>query len=128
MLMNQRQSHSKNDLLVRYSYFLYDDSLLCTADASNGFAGDFLAFLFTSPTQQTKRTECCVLGTPTTQQSRYRTLSTSAVLTTGATSSTTTAGLISHIMMDFSYPEGYSTYAHTELYEVKVNGNEIHKY
>ena len=44
MLMNQRQPHSKNDLLVRYSYFLYDDSLLCTADVSNGFAGRFLGF------------------------------------------------------------------------------------
>ena len=54
--------------------------------------------LYTSPTQQTKRTECCVLGTPTTPGSRYLTLSTSPVLTTGDTSSTITTGLILRIL------------------------------
>ena len=54
--------------------------------------------LSTSPTQQTKRTECCVLGTPTTPKPRYLILSTSAVLTTRDTSSTTTTGLILRIL------------------------------
>ena len=56
------------------------------------------ASLSTSPTQQTKRTECCVLGTPTTPEPRYLILSTSLVLTTGDTSSTTTSGLILRIL------------------------------
>ena len=55
-------------------------------------------FLCTSPTQQIKRTECYVLGTPSTQGSQYLTLSTSPVLTTGDTSSTTTTGLTNHIL------------------------------
>ena len=55
-------------------------------------------FLSTSPTQQTKWTECCVLGTPTTPEPRYLILSTSPVLTTGDTSSTTTTGLILRIL------------------------------
>ena len=54
--------------------------------------------LCTSPTQQTKRTECCVLGTPTTPEPRYLILPTSPVLTTGDTSSTTTTGLILRIL------------------------------
>ena len=51
-----------------------------------------------SPTQQINRTECCVLGTPTTPQPPYLTLSTSPVLTTGDTSSTTTTGLTGRIL------------------------------
>ena len=54
--------------------------------------------LSTSPTQPTKRTECCVLGAPTTQDAQYPILSTSPVLTTGDTSSTTTTGLIPRIL------------------------------
>ena len=52
----------------------------------------------TSPTQQTRRTGCCVLGTSSTPQPQYLTLSTSPVLTTGDTSSTTTTGLILRIL------------------------------
>ena len=59
---------------------------------------DFSAIQFTSPTQQTKRTECCALGTPSTQEPRYLILSTSPVLTTGDTSSTTTTGLTGRIL------------------------------
>ena len=55
-------------------------------------------FLCTSRKQQTKRTECCVLRTPTTAEPRYLILSTSPVLSTGDTSSTTTTGLILHIL------------------------------
>ena len=58
---------------------------------------DSLVTPSTSPTQQTKRTECCVLGTPTTPEPRYLILSTSPVLTTGDTSSTTTTELILRI-------------------------------
>ena len=54
--------------------------------------------LSTSPTQQTKRTESCVLGTPTTREPRYLILSTSPVLTTGDTSSTTTTELVLRIL------------------------------
>ena len=61
---------------------------------------DFSAIPFTSPTQQTKRTECCALGTPSTQEPRYLILSTSPVLTTGDTSSTTTTGLVLLILRD----------------------------
>ena len=61
---------------------------------------DFSAILFTSPTQQTKRTECCVLGTPATPELRYLILSTSPVLTTGDTSSTTTTELTLPIPRD----------------------------
>ena len=59
---------------------------------------DFSAIQFTSPTQQTKRTECCALGTPATPEPRYLILSTSPVLTTGDTSSITTAELIFRIL------------------------------
>ena len=51
-----------------------------------------------SLTLLTKRTECCVLGTPTTPEPRYLILSTSRVLTTGDTSSTTTTELILSIL------------------------------
>ena len=54
--------------------------------------------LSTSPTQQTKMTECCVLGTPSTPEPRYLILSKSPVLTTGDTSSTTTTELILRIL------------------------------
>ena len=56
--------------------------------------------LCTSPTQQTKRTECCVIGTPCSPEPRYLTLSTSPVLTTGDTLSTTTPELIVRIQVD----------------------------
>ena len=64
---------------------------------------DSSASLSTSPTQQTKRTECCVLGTTTTLEPQYLILSTSPVLTTGDTSSTTTTGLILPILMSILY-------------------------
>ena len=54
---------------------------------------------FTYQTQQTKRTEFCVLRTPTTPEPRYLILSTSRVLITGDTSSTTTIELILHSLM-----------------------------
>ena len=54
--------------------------------------------LSTSPTQQSKRTECCVLETPTIPEQQYLILSTSPVLTRGDTSSTTTTGLIVRIL------------------------------
>ncbi|XP_078327880.1 uncharacterized protein LOC111134172 [Crassostrea virginica] len=65
--------------------------------------------LSTSPTQQTKRTECCVLGTVTTQEPRYLILSTSPVLTTGDTSSTTTTELILRILRDTIVTPGMSS-------------------
>ena len=55
-------------------------------------------FLSTYPTQQTKRTECCVLGTPSTPEPRYLTVSTSPVLTAGDTSSTITTELTGRIL------------------------------
>ena len=61
---------------------------------------DSLATLSSSPTQQTKRTGCCVLGTPATPEPRYLILSTSPVLTTGDTSSTITTGVIPRILRD----------------------------
>ena len=67
---------------------------------------DFSAIPFTSPTQQTKRTECCVLGTPATPELRYLILSTSPVLTTGDTSSTTTTELILRILRDILMSPG----------------------
>ena len=54
--------------------------------------------LCTSPTQQTKRTECSVLGTPSTPEPRYLILPTSAVFITGDTSFTTTTELILRIL------------------------------
>ena len=56
--------------------------------------------LCTSPTQQTKRTECCVIGTPCSPEPRYLTLSTSLVLTTEDTLSTTTPELTVRIQVD----------------------------
>ena len=63
--------------------------------------------LSTFQTQQTKRTECCVLRTHTTPEPRYLILSTSAVLTTGDTSSTTTAGLILRIRRGILFTPGF---------------------
>ena len=56
-------------------------------------------FLCTFPTQQTKRTECCVLGTPFTLKPQYLILSTSPVLTTGNTSYITKTELILPIQL-----------------------------
>ena len=61
-------------------------------------------FPCTSPTQQTKRTECCVLGTPSTPEPRYLIPSTSYVLTTGDTSSTTTTELTGRILKGLTMP------------------------
>ena len=58
-----------------------------------------LDFLSTYQIQQTKRTECCVLGTPTTPKPQSLILSISLVLTTGDTSCTTTTELILRILM-----------------------------
>ena len=55
---------------------------------------DSLDFLSISLTQHKRKTECCVLWTPTTPMQRYLIPSTSAVNTTGDTSSTTTTELI----------------------------------
>ena len=65
-----------------------------------GIQEGFSAITFTSPTQQTKKTECCVLGTQTTPEPQYLILSTSPVLTTGDTSSTTTTELTLPILRD----------------------------
>ena len=64
---------------------------------------DFWASQFTFPTQQTKKTESCVLGTPDTPESRCLILSTSPVLTTADSSCTTTTGLILPTLMDIQH-------------------------
>ena len=68
---------------------------------TQSFSWDFPS---TSPTQLTKRTVWCVLGTPTTPEPRYRILSISPVSCTGDTSYTITTGLILRSPMDIRLP------------------------
>nr|XP_022304601.1 uncharacterized protein LOC111111753 [Crassostrea virginica] len=68
------------------------------ASGGIGISWDFLCSYLT---QQTKRTGCCVLRTPTIliiPEPQYLILSTSPVFATGGTLSTTTTGLILRIL------------------------------
>ena len=88
------------DYSVHITYFLLDKNSYLTPY--------FLGFsVYISNT--TKRTECCVLGTPTTPEPRYLILSTTPVLTTGDTSFTTTTGLILRILRGILMPPGFSS-------------------
>ena len=67
------------------------------------------ASLFTSPTQQTKRKECCVLRTPTTPEPRFH----------------------GRYVMYYNnrthppYPEGYNDFTSIGLCEVEVYGKNL---
>ena len=77
--------------------------------------------LSTSPTQKTKRTECCVIETPTTSEPQYLIQSTSPVLTTGDRSSTTTTGLIYRNLRDI-------TLTHAKEMQERVTGKKMITY